>query len=70
MKIKVIILMWVLKVLLKMVKFCRMAEGKMKTPEVFYSSESKDAYIYFVLHEHKAHACFDERDWTIFRKSR
>ena len=66
MKIKVIILMWVLKVLLKMVKFCRMVEGKMKTPEVFYSSESKDAYIYFVLHEHKAHACFDERDWTIF----
>ena len=66
MKIKTIILMWVLKVLLKMVKFCRTRASEMKAPEVFYASENKDAFIYFTLHENKPHACFDEKDWTIF----
>lgn len=66
MKIKVIILMWVLKVLLKMVKFCRTRASEMKAPEVFYASENKDAFIYFTLRDNKSHACFDEKDWTIF----
>ena len=66
MKIKAIILMWVLKVLLKMVKFCRTRASEMKAPEVFYASENKDAFIYFTLRENKSHACFDEKDWAIF----
>ena len=67
MKIKTIISLWILKAVLAVLKFCRTkSEGEMKTPEVFYASESRDAFIYFTICDNKAHACFDEKNWTIF----
>ena len=66
MKIKAIISLLILKAILKLVKFCHVRASEMKTPEVFYASENKDAFIYFTLHENRPLACFDERDWTIF----